>query len=382
MRIAHITVTFPPYEAGTGRVAYFNALQLARLGHEVTVITAAHPPGEYDYPANLEVMRLPVAFRIGNAPLLPQLRFIDNFDILHLHYPFIFGADLMWYAARKRQIPYVLTHHNDLMGSGWRQLVYQSYSRLNRGVVSGAQKFIAVSFDHAANCELTPIFKRRWEDVIEVSNGVDLEIFNPEIGGQNVRQQHHMPDDAVVIGFVGSLDLAHQFKGVDRLIKAFARVGDPKARLMIVGEGELRPGLEQLANDQNIRERTVFVGRVPHDLLGAYYAALDVLVLPSSPPESFGMVLVEAGASRKPVIASNIPGVRSVIENEVTGLLVTEGDINDLAAKLRRLIDDADLRCKMGQAGYERVLARYTWLAIGQRLEQVYRSVIDNLPQS
>ena len=92
MRIAHVTATFPPYQGGTGTVCYHNALGLARLGHEVTVFTAEHPGGGHVDPEEFMVCRLPSLFRIGNAPFLPVLLGLREFDVIHLHLPFPFGG--------------------------------------------------------------------------------------------------------------------------------------------------------------------------------------------------------------------------------------------------------------------------------------------------
>jgi glycosyltransferase involved in cell wall biosynthesis len=383
MRIAHITATFPPYESGTGRVAYFNALELARRGHEVSIITAANPPGEFSYPEEFTVQRLTASFGIGNAPVIPTLLALPPVDIIHLHYPFITGAEFVWFSAKRTGTPYVITHHNDLIGNGMRGQVFNAYwATTHRTVIGDARKFITVSYDHAENCKLTPLFRQRWEDVVEIPNGVDTHLFTKGHDVQMLRSQFNIPKSALVIGFVGGLDRAHYFKHVERLIAAVARLKSRDAYLMIVGDGDLKPELVAQSNTLGIGERAVFTGKVTHDALGPYYAALDILVLPSSPPESFGMVLVEAAACAKPVIASDIPGVRSVVKDGETGLLVREGDLDDLANKLDLLLSNESLRTSMGEAGYDRVQAKYTWSAIAERLEALYMDVLDRTSHS
>lgn len=379
MKIAHISATFPPYEAGTGRVCYYNALELARLGHEVTVYTANHPPGEPAYPPELNVVRLPFTYRVGNAPIMLDLLKLRDYDLLHLHFPQILTPELIWLVSRLRGIPYVLTHHNDLKAKDYRRYIFAVYYPFTQLLsVRGARKFVVVSEQHARNCALTPIFERRWEDVEEVSNGVDVEIFRPQSAetAQAIRQQHGVPSDAPLLGFVGALDRAHDFKGVDLLIEAFAKLERPAAHLLIVGDGDLRPTYEALAQERGVAERVHFVGKVAHEDLAPTYAALDVLVLPSSPPESFGMVLVEAAACQRPVVASDIPGVNSVVDDGETGYLFPLGDVDALTERLRTLVDDSALRQRMGHAGYEKVHARYTWAAIAQRLEAVYERAL------
>jgi glycosyltransferase involved in cell wall biosynthesis len=379
LRIAHVTATFPPYWGGTGNVAYYNALELARRGHEVTVITAAHPPGPYEYPSEIAVKRLPVGFRFGNAPFVPGLLNARGFDVIHLHHPFIFGAEMVSAVSRARDIPYVVTHHNDLIGDGLRRFAFRAYSELSSRLVFGAaRKFAVVSVDHAVSCRLAGLFRKRWADVVEVPNGVDAESFRPGLNGMAVRRRHRIPDRASVILFVGALDRAHHFKGVPQLLRALCRLRDGDAVLMLVGDGDLREQLGRLALELGLSERVRFVGAVPHDRLPSYYAAADLLVMPSSPPESFGVVLIEAMACATPVIAHDIPGVRSVVGAGEDGLLVKPGDLADLSAKIETLLADGTLRARMGAAGRRKVEQRYCWPRIGFRLESVYQEILDS----
>lgn len=377
MRIAHVTATFPPYSAGTGQVAYHNAAQLARRGHQVTVFTAAHPPGQFDYPDEITVRRLPATVRIGNAPILPGLLRLRDFDIVHLHHPFIFGAELLWAVCRIRQIPYVLTHHNDLIGSGRRSYLFDAYSAVSVPVtVKGAAKFAVVSLDHAAECRLAPLFQERWDDVIEIPNGVNTRIFQPNGEGEVIRANYGISREADLILFVGALDRAHHFKGVDYLIKTFSRIRDREVHLMIVGDGDRKTHFIQVAEECGVAQLVAFVGNIPNEQLYAYYSAADLVVLPSFPPESFGIVLLEAMACGRPVIAHDIPGVRTVIADGQDGLLAIPGDMDDLAAKMLQLLKDPVLSAAMGERGRAKVQERYAWERIAERLETLYYEVL------
>lgn len=381
MRIAHVTATFPPYYAGTGTVVYHNAVGLARLGHEVTVFTACHPPGDHAYPHEITVRRLPVLFRVGNAPLIPGLLQMNGFEIIHLHHPFIFGAEMVWAVSQARGIPYVLTHHNDLIGQGLRRYLFAAYSVPSaRLVLRGASRFVAVSKDHAAHCRLSPLFRSRWDDVVEVPNGVDTDLFRIDLDGMPVRRRHGIREDARVLLFVGALDRAHDFKGVDLLIKVFAELSDDRCMLLIVGDGDLKVRYEQLARELEVAARVRFVGAKSHEELPSYYAAADLVVLPSFPPESFGVVLIEAMACGKPIVASNIPGVRSVVCDGENGLLVRPGDSDDLTNKLQQLLADASRGREMGARGRARVEERYAWSVIIPRLGKIYEEVVGQEP--
>jgi glycosyltransferase involved in cell wall biosynthesis len=360
-------------------VCYHNAVGLARLGHEVTVITAAHPSGDYSYPLDIRVRRLPVAFRIGNAPLLPTLLGVKDFDIIHLHHPFIFGADLLWVAAKINGIPLVLTHHNDLIGDGLRPILFDSYSAVSARILfETASKLAAVSLDHAAHCRLAPLFGRRWDDVVEIPNGVDADLFHPDVDGAAVRRRHAIAADARVILFVGVLDRAHHFKGAGLLLRAFAGLARQDTVLIFVGDGDLKQQFVDDAAALGIAERVRFIGNIPNSETPPYYTAADVVVLPTAPPESFGMVLIEAMACARPVITSNLPGVRSVVADGEDGLLVKIGDVADLTAKIALLLDDPAQRQVMGRRGRAKVEAKYTWPAIIPRLVALYEEVLSD----
>ncbi|MBN1137158.1 MAG: glycosyltransferase family 4 protein [Anaerolineae bacterium] len=378
MRIAHVTATFPPYHSGTGTVCYHNALELARLGHDVTVFTAAYPRWSDADPNVFTVRRLPALFRIGNAPFLPGLLSeVRGFDLIHLHHPFIFGAEMIWAVSRMRQIPYVLTHHNDLIGAGLRRCLFDLYSAVSVPLVfSGARKFAVVSADHAAHCRLARFFRARWDDVVEVPNGVDTDLFRPGLDGSPVRKEHGIPDDARVILFVGALDRAHHFKGVAHLIKAFARLGGQDARLLIVGDGDLKAQFASLADQLELARQVCFAGARSHNQLASYYAASDIVALPSFPPESFGVVLLEAMSCGKPVVASNLPGVRTVVSEGEDGLLAAPGDVTGLAERMATLLEDPGRRREMGRMGRAKVEDHYGWPQIVPRLVEIYEQVV------
>jgi len=375
MRIAHVTATFPPYYAGTGLVCYQNAIGLARRGHQVEVFTAANSNSKFKYPEEIVVHNLPILFHIGNAPFLLGLLGIRDFDIIHLHYPFIFGAEMIWAVSRIRKIPYVLTHHNDLIGDGLRKYIFDGYSMLSTRIIyRGAAKFSVVSKDYALNCGVTSILRDRWGDVIEIPNGVDTKSFRPELDGKAVRRSLGINDESQVLLFVGVLDRAHHFKGVDQLIRAISKIIRSDIILMIIGDGDQKPMYIRLARELGLDERIYFLGTIPHKDLPLFYAAADVIVLPSNPPESFGMVLIEAMACGRPVIASNLPGVRTVVEG--AGKLVNPGDVNDLIEKINLMVQDAECRKRMGSAGRQKVVQKYAWPVIYPKLEALYDSVI------
>ncbi|HUV91324.1 MAG TPA: glycosyltransferase family 4 protein [Anaerolineae bacterium] len=382
MKIAHVTATFPPYHGGTGVVCYHNALGLARLGHEVTVYTADEALNDYRYPSEIAVHHLPVLFRLGNAPLLPSLWNLAGFDVVHLHYPFYFGAEMLFFKSLLGGSPYVVTYHQDVLFDGWLRFPERfHHALLGRQILGRAAKVLATSQDYARASRLGTLARARPGLVDELPNGVDARRFHPGVEGSAVRDHYHLPPEDRTVLFVGALDRAHYFKGIDVLLQALCRISDPGLRLLVVGDGDLRATYQSQALDLGLAARVTFCGQVPDADLPAHYAASDLLVLPSTTMgEAFGVVLLEAMACGKPVIASNLPGVRSVVNDGQDGLLVRPGDAADLAQKLQRLLADAPGRREMGVRGRKKVEERYDWPRIVPRLEEIYAEVLTASP--
>ncbi|PYE55649.1 glycosyltransferase family 4 protein [Deinococcus yavapaiensis] len=362
MKIAHVTATFPPYWAGTGNVAYHNARLLHERGHDVVVFTAS-TKRDHELSFPFDVRRLPVTFRVGNAPLTPRLiTELQGFDVIHLHYPFIFGAELTVLAARQHRIPLVVTYHNDLIARGLRGRLFDVYNNTAQPtVLSQASLLVGTSLDYAQH-SLFWRTKSRAAAVRVLPNGVDTRAFRP---AEKSAESFAL--------FVGGLDRAHHFKGVAVLIEAMRSL--PR-RAVIVGDGDMRAEYERLA-EEVAPGRVEFAGRVPLDELARLYAQATVTVLPSTTQgEAFGMVLIEAMASGTAVIATDLPGVRTVVQHGHDGLLVPPGDSGALASALETLLSQPTLAHAMGERGRVKVHSKYDWNVIGDELEQLYEQVV------
>jgi glycosyltransferase involved in cell wall biosynthesis len=376
LRVAHVTATFPPYPGGTGNVAWHNARELARLGHAVAVLTAALG-GEAPAPDGVQVRQLRPLIRSGNAPLLPGLLpALRGFDLIHLHYPFFFGAEIVHAASRLFGIPYLVTYHHDVELAGRLAPLPQIYHRLaGLRVLAGARRLLFTTRDYGRSSFAAPLVDLPASG--ELPNGVDVQRFQPRLAGDALRREHRIEGRDVLALFVGGLDRAHYFKGLPVLLEAVRRVAAPRLRLLVVGGGDRRPSFERRVLDLGLADRVRFAGRVEDSRLPRYYAAADFAVLPSTTRgEAFGLVLLEAMACARPVIASALPGVRAVVQGTGGGLLVSPGDVDALAAAMRALAADPLRRAQLGAAGRRAVEATYAWPLVGKRLDAVYRDVV------
>lgn len=375
MKIAHLCATFPPYQGGTGNVCFHNARELARRGHLVGVFT----PSQANAPAQeslegIQVTRLAPALRFGNAAFLPQLSHrMGEYDLVHFHYPF-FGGELAALSANRRGKPLVITYHQDVhlqgLAGGVEKILRHTTSR---GVLRAATRLLFTSQDYGRASHARSLLKGRENRIAELPNGVDPAFFSPGAPPLEMQAQFRRRSDEIVILLVAALDQAHYFKGVPVLLKALARL-PVNYTAILVGEGDLRPAYQALAGELGLVERVHFAGRVSGEDLRACYLLADVTVLPSTTMgEAFGLVLLEALACERPVIASNLPGVRSVVAEGVDGWLVPPGDPVRLTEALAGLGGlSAAQRQVMGAAGRRKVIERYTWEAIGGRLEALY----------
>jgi glycosyltransferase involved in cell wall biosynthesis len=382
LRIAHLTATFPPYPGGAGNTAFRFAVGQAERGHHVEVFTA---PAEGEPPDSdgAIVHRLEPLLQIGNAPLIPALARLEGFDVLHLHYPFIFGVELLLAARLRRpgREQAVLVHYkNQLIGEGLRRPLFAAYERTWPPLlVRAADRVCVLSAEHADSVPYLRWLRRRHpERVVVMPNGVDAEIFAP---GENpaLRERLGIPEEGVAAAFVATLDRAHHFKRLDLAIEGLVRAGDARLHLVVAGDGELRPEFERQAARAGLVGRVHFLGGVPHGELPDVLRACDFAVLATEPPESFGIVLIEAMACGLPVIATEYPGVTAVVEPHVNGLLVRPGDADAVATAIRELLAAGpEGRRRLGAPGRAKAVREWGWPRLLDRMDDAYRGAMES----
>jgi D-inositol-3-phosphate glycosyltransferase len=212
--------------------------------------------------------------------------------------------------------------------------------------------------------------------IVVIPGGVDLDRFTA-LPRPMARERLALAPTSKVVLFVGRIQ---RLKGLEVLLRAFTRLNDLDAQLLIVGG---RPGtspesreitrLQHLAARLGIAERTHFLGAVAHEELPTYYSAADVSVMPSS-YESFGLVAVESLACGTPVVATRVGGLRSIVRDGETGLLVPWRDAELFAERLRRVLTDDSLRAQLAGNARASVL-EYGWDRIAEEHLALYAEV-------
>jgi glycosyltransferase involved in cell wall biosynthesis len=191
-------------------------------------------------------------------------------------------------------------------------------------------------------------------------------------------------DGRLVVGYLGNLD--HWREGIDVLLRAVAelrRQGREDVAVLVVGDGTRRPELEGLAQKLGLGDRAVFTGRVPHDQVAQSYSQMDLFVNPRRDERAARLITplkpYEAMALGLPVLVSDLPALREIVDPPARGAVAPAGDVGALASAIARLLDDPAERARVGEAGRDWVRRERTWTANGPRYRAAYERILGPL---
>ncbi len=365
---------YAPHVGGVESHVRDLARYLVRQGDSVTVLTSRFSSmlPALERREGVVVRRMPTLLNVLRTPLMPSVYrevMKGGWDVVHSQSPPPVTAYFACTAANNIGVPHVLTYHADdevqLPAVG--PLIVALYREsLGRYTFAHSDKVVVSTQTYASTSRLV------WNyDPEVIGAAIDPSRFGEQVDGSRVRKQLGIPPppEGHMVLFVGRL-VPH--KGVEFLLEAVHNML-PSATVVVAGEGPHRRTLQLSARALGIEHRVVFAGGVPHEELPAFYRAADVLVLPSiSRLEAFGLVGLEAMASERPVVLSDIPGVREVIEDGKEGLLAPPAEPERLAEKVNSLLEDPAMREEMGKRGRERVLRMFTWDVVGGQFRAIY----------
>jgi glycosyltransferase involved in cell wall biosynthesis len=372
-RVAHIVNTLPPYWSGTGIAAWNLARALnKRNQYEVSIYTPrTRENRSYDYEFSA-VYRQPVFFRIGQAPFTPGILTIGHVDLIHLHFPYYFGAELTMLHSWLRRIPYIITYHNDVIKKGLAGTVVSAHTRYLVPVLLRRAGTICVMSEQFI--KTSPVLSRfpNPEKVVVIPQGIETEKFHPS--KENDKWMELFGKQKYIL-FVRSLDAAHHHSGLSDLLRAMPNISST-CDLAIVGDGSLRAGYEQEARDLGVAGRVHFLGAIENRELPSLYGSAHAFVLPSAQTENASMVLMEAMACGIPVVATDVGGTGAVVRHNVDGILIKPRDPGAISTAVNFLLENPEIADEMGREARERVETTSSWSIIASRYEEVYKKVL------
>ncbi len=358
------------------------------MGIEVSVVTSAQqpetPPDEvlngipHFRTRRLRLARSPVrevqlmcALGRRLAAVIDQVRP----EIIHAHSPVLVGLPA-YYAAKRHRLPLVYEVRDlwenasvDRGKFAAGSVPYRAAQSLETWLLRHADAVVTIG--EALRRELQGRTGRR---VTVTPNGVDPDLFRP-FEPEPEWQRKWNPGGNQVIAYVGSFQ---PYEGLDILVKAMRLIAARRDRvhLLIVGDGPERSGLETLVENEKIQPHVTFTGRIPHNRVKEIYAVADLLVYPRVATLTTQLTTplkpLEALSMQKAVIASNLPAMRELICDQVTGVLFEPGSSSDLAEKALKLLSDLPLRIRLGSEGRSMVLRERRWAASVARYKPIY----------
>ncbi len=370
MQILQVTPYFYPHFGGVESHVMGLSEELQKLGHDIEVVTSRYSRmPEIEKINDVKVTRLPQWINLYNTPIVTAIQAYvrrSHADIVHVHSPPPFTERFAAKGAKDSRKALVITHHCDLELKGFfgKFAVNFYQSLLGKYPLKVADRVISTTNSYASTS------RSLWNiDVEVVPNAVDINRFNPENQGNFIREKYS--ENQPLGMFVGRL-VPH--KGIGILIRALSYIETGK--ILIVGDGPYLNWLQELTRRKKLEDRVIFAGPVSDYWLPAYYAATDVVILPStSRLEAFGIVGLEGMASGKPLILSDIPGVRDVIASD-EGYIIEPLDPEALAEALQKIWNYPEKARQMGAKGRKRVEELFSWKKVSKNIEKIYEDIL------
>jgi len=411
MKIIHVSTgiqRIPPDRAG-GPERHLTLLsrQLARTGHDVTIVDrrrgpADPPAGLYD---GVRIVRLaapwlPASWLESRVPLLPWVRSglntvlftlsvhkylgqASEFDVVNVHV--ISSAFLLAVLGRRIRAKLIYNHHAAFWPSVTGGLVGALLSVLGRFTMRRVRAVIVL------NDTVRDYFLTRYglpaPKVVTLPSGVDTTFFYPDASTDNFGARHHLEGRRIVL-FVGRIN---PIKGVECLVRAanivvnqfgrrdvvFLLVG-PFENVEVNRAGAYTARLVRLIKDFHLEDVVRLAGEAPFEELRHLYLAADLFVLPSV-AEQFPLVALEAMAAGTPVVATRTPWAQMSIREGWNGMLVDVGDAGALAEKIRHVLDSPDEARRMG-ANAREFAREFDWAQVAREYAVVYAADTAAMP--
>lgn len=363
MRLLIVSQDYPPEIGGIQKYTYELSLRFEKLFEKISLIIPANKKSrKFDKTLNFKIHRIP-----GKNTFLPytislvysKIAQKGEYDIsFHSQWQTVASA----IRSRKKGYPkkiYVAAHARELLFNPFEHgILEKRYQKYQLKLLHKVDHFFPVS-DYTAGLLESKGIKR--DKITVVRSGTDPYHFFPK-DVTLLKQKLGLLNKKVLLTTTRLV----KRKGVDSVIQALKQVviRHPDVIYLIVGDGPEKENLRKLVSNSDLENYVTFYGEVSSNL-NDYYNLCDVFVMTSKKlgpdVEGFGLVFLEAGACEKPVIGTHSGGIPDAISDGETGFLVKEGDINELAGAINKLLDDSELRTRLGKQGRKRILEEFNW---------------------
>lgn len=338
-------------------VDYFSS-----LNNEIYLISMRGTSYNYKDNVKLIVVKPPFKSKLSYFFIIKYIkRLITEIkpDILHSHYATSYGL----YGKISKYHPFII--------SVWGSDVYQfpKSNNLNAKLLSfilkGADAVCSTSVDMA--CETKKYYDK--DDITITPFGVDIERFNIKTPVLN--------NEYITIGVIKNL---RKIYGIEYLVKGFSdliRETKKDVRLMIVGDGPERENLEKLCDELKIKTKVIFTGNIDNSKIPDYINMMDIVCLPSL-SESFGVAAVEACACGRPVVSTNVGGLKEIVVDDYNGYTVDPKNSDLIKEKLQIIIEDEDRIKKFSINARSLAEEKYNWIENAGTMKDLYEKIISN----
>lgn len=369
MKILFVSDIFYPHTGGVSEHILYLCNTLRAMGHDARILAPSYGnnrPWVSDYIIRIgraiKILKnrsfAVMTFGIQIPWKLRRLLERENFDVVHLHGSFAPTLPYLAlkYSKAKNFITFHSAHEESYGYVLWEPVLEQYFRKLDG--------LIAVSV--VARDSVSKYFPGEYRII---PNGIDTERFRPD-----VPPIKELAGYAPKILFVGRFEPR---KGLKYLLQAFPRILEnlPTAKLIIVGQGFLERYYRRYV-EEHIKGSVLFVGHVSPEDLPRYYASCDLYCSPATGAESFGIVLLEAMATETPIVCSDIPGYRTLMEEGKEGLFFKACDPVSLSERIVHLLKAPALMQSMGKAGRTKAMT-FNWKKVTRKVCDFYSEVLD-----
>lgn len=395
MKVGIVCAGYPERIGGVTEVVRELTKNLKKIGVDVKIITSGRP--SRDENGRIIVCKRVLTFPFWSFLKFPQIFRKYKFDILHFQANNGVGIVIWRFFLRNKFPKSITTLHTSLVSERKRIepvkinndfIVFPSLSdfvfKYLKAPIGIIMDIFTAKFSDSVACvckntmnECVCHYYVGKKKVKVIYNGVDLNKFSLSVNEMELRHRCLLKDEYIVL-FVGRLALR---KNIFGLIDVFKKVLQeiPNSKLLVVGgfkNLKYAKIINTFINDLNIQDKVKFLGSLNPNQVQSYYRVADVFVLPST-YEGFPLVILEAMASQKPVVAFDVGGNSEAIIEGQTGYLAEKGDHETMASKIVLLLKNLDLRKRIGENGRKMVEEKFNWEAIANEYFEEYKKLLE-----